>query len=164
MKQIVRFTIMTVALLVLGVSSAVAQTTSAFMLVPGIPGDSTQERHADWIDLVSVTQTFNGSGKGNACTVVVSKGVDRSGPLLWGAAAIGQAFTEIRIDIVKAGLQPQRFYELTLTNAFVSAINSSPTSLTEQVSLTGSSATLRYFPQNPDGSVGTPIASTVACK
>jgi len=163
MEKTVLSGILVIALSVIGAQSAVAQT-STFMLVPGIPGDSTQERHADWIEVFSITQTFSSANKVSACAVVAAKGLDRSGPLLWAATATGQIFPEIRIDILKAGGAQQRFYELTLTNAHVSAITSTPSAFTEQLTLIGTSATLRYFPQHADGSLGTPIASTVNCK
>lgn len=163
MKQIALSGVLAIALSIGGVRSAVAQT-STFMLVPNIAGDSTDAHHARWIEVFSITQSFNSANKANACTVVAAKGLDRSGPLLWAAAATGQIFAEIRIDIQRSGGDQQRFYELVLTNATIAAITSMPTSFTEQLTLSGASATLRYFPQNPDGSIATPVVSTVNCK
>ena len=164
MKQVAVSGILAIALSIGGVQSAVAQT-STFMLVPNIAGDSTELQHVRWIEVFSITQSFNSATKANACTVLVAKGLDRSGPLLWAAAATGKIFPEIRIDILKTtGDNAPRFYELILTNATISAITSMPNSFAEQLTVTGTSATLRYFPQNPDGSITPPIESTVTCK
>jgi type VI secretion system secreted protein Hcp len=165
MKQVLSVVVLSVAASLVAAPRAAAQSTSAFMLVPGIPGDSTNDRHKDWIDVSSVTQNFVAGAKNTgACTVNVTKALDRSGPLIWGAAVTGQIFTEIRIDIIRTGGEQQRVYDVTLTNAVVTAITSKPTDLNEQVTLSGSAATLRFYPQNPDGSVGAPVTSSVSCK
>jgi type VI protein secretion system component Hcp len=95
--------------------------------------------------------------------VEVTKGLDRSGPPLWAAAVTGTTFTDIKIEITRAAAKPVRFYELTLANAKVRAISSMPSSLAEQVTITGTAATLKYYPQNPDGSLGAPVTATVDC-
>jgi type VI protein secretion system component Hcp len=152
------------ALFTLSASSAAAQTTDTFMLVPGIPGDSTSDRHANWIVVYSVVQNFD-SGLRNpgSCTVAVAKGLDRSGPPLWAAAVTGTTFPQITIEITKASGTPVRFYDLILTDAKVTTISSSPSVLAEQLTIAGTKATLKYYPQNPDGSIGSPISATVDC-
>jgi len=115
----------------------------------------------------SVSQSFDATenGNGGACTVAVTKRLDRSGPLLWGAAVTGLLFNEIVIEITKphdrAALP---FYVLTLSNVLVSSIGSVPTALAEHLYLTGTAATLSYTPQNADGSLGQKVSSTVKCK
>ena len=168
MKKKMIIGLLAAALFTLGAHSAAAQNnTDTFMLVPGIPGESVQVGRNGWIDVFSVSQSFNGAqkGDGGACTVAVTKGLDRSGPLLWAAAVTGQVFNEIVIEIARSqeGKAPP-FYVLTLSNVFVSAISSSPTDLAEHLTLTVTSATLTYTMQNPDGSAGQKVSSTVKCK
>jgi len=164
MKHVMVTGILGIVLSVLGVPGAAAATT-AFMIVPGISGDATVVGYEHAIEVSSITQSFVAGSKVNgACTVSLSKPLDRSGPLLWAAAVTGQVFSEIRIDILKDGDIPLRFYTLTLTNASVVAITSSPNVLTDSLTLAGSSATLSYYPQKPDGSLGPAITSTVSCK
>ena len=146
--------IFAVALVLFGATATMAQSTSAFMLIPGIPGDSTTRNYENWIPVASVQQSFSGARRANPCTVDVTKLLDRSGPLLWAAAVTNQTFTEITIDILKTGGDQYRFYQLTLTNAMVQAITSAPSSLNEQLTLTGTAATLKFFPQLGDGRPG----------
>ena len=164
MKKKITTGLVAAALLTVGAHSAAAQTTDTFMLVPGIPGDSTSARHANWIDVYSVVQNFD-SGLRNpgSCTVAVAKGLDRSGPPLWAAAETGTTFPQITIEITKAAANPVRFYDLVLTDAKVTTISSSPSVLAEQLTIAGTKATLKYYPQNPDGSIGSPISATVDC-
>ncbi len=151
------------AICVLGARTAAAQ--DAFLLVPGIPGDSTQVRYEDWIEVVSLSQGFDGSAKGpSACTVLVGKPLDKAGPLLWAAAVTGQTFASIQIDIVRGSDKPVKYYELTLNNVRVSSINTQPLDLGETLSLQGTSATLKFFPQKADGSLDTPVTATAICK
>jgi hypothetical protein len=55
-----------VALLTLGAHGAAAQTTDTYMLIPGIPGDSVSDGHANWIEVYSVSQTFDSGNRAPA--------------------------------------------------------------------------------------------------
>jgi len=147
-------------------STATAQVASTFMLIPGIPGSSVDDRHKDWIDVVSLVQTFAAAAKkGNSCDVIVTRPLDIAGPKLWLAAVTHQVFSEIRIEAVKAGGERQRFYEIRLTNARVDAITTSAAGgpYYESVTLSSEGATLSFFPQNADGSIGSPVMATIPC-
>ena len=136
------------------------------MLIPGIPGSSVDDRHQDWIDVASLVQTFGAAGKrGNSCDVIVTKLLDIAGPKLWLAAVTHQVFSEIRIESIKAGGDRQRFYEIRLTNARVAAITTSEFGgpYFEDVTLSSDGATLSFFTQLADGSVGPPVTATIPC-
>lgn len=152
------------ALLAAAAPASAQLATSSFMLIPGIPGDSVQERYKNWIDVFSVTQTLTTEGKRDACSVLASKTTDSAGPLLWAAAVTGQVFNAIRIEVVKNGEQPFKFYEIQLNNARIGSITGNPSFLSENVTLTAQSITLSFFPQKPDGTPGTPVSSTVSCR
>jgi type VI secretion system secreted protein Hcp len=146
-----------------GVGQAMAQDT--YMLVPGIKGSSTDARHRDWIEVLSLSQTLDQGAARPQCTLNVTKLLDISGPLLWGAAITGRSFRDIRIDVVRQGEDRQVFYQITLTNAVVTGIATSGSSggFIETVSLSATSVQLRFFPQRADGSLGTPVTSTFTC-
>ena len=164
MKRLLSVGILAIAVSIAGSLNAAAATLT-FMTIPGISGESTYQGYEQAIELSSITQSFAAGAKPNgACSVSVSIGLDRSGPLLWAAAVTGQVFTDVRIDILKTGVEPLRFYSLTITNASVVAITSNPNLLTETLTLVGTSATLSYYPQKPDGSIGPPVTSTITCK
>jgi type VI secretion system Hcp family effector len=156
------------AVLILGAQSAAAQVaTETFMFAPGIPGDALRVGRTNWIDVYSLSQSFEG-GKQNegACTVALVKALDRSGPLLWAATVTGQIFSEIRIESVKAsGEKAQPFYTLTLTDVLISGIQSTPNLLTENLTLSGAKATLTFFRQNEiTGANEEASSATIKCK
>jgi len=140
--------------------------TDTFMFVPGIPGGSVDDKHKDWIDVVSLQQSWPGTvRKHTSCDVTVVKALDIAGPKLWLAAVTGQLFAEIKIEVVKEGGDPFKFYELKLINAQISSITTNGTgpSFVEDVVLSPQSATLSFFQQNRDGSTGSPVTVTVPC-
>ena len=145
--------------------AAFAQSANdAFMLVPGIPGESFDGRHARWIEVLSLSQGFSDLAKNsNVCDVAIQKRLDTSGPLLFAAALTGQIFGHIQIDVAKPNTG-QRYYEIVLTNARVSSLQSSPQSLTESLTLIAESIRLSYFPQKADGSLDTPVTAVANCK
>ena len=164
MKKLFSVAVLAIACFIPAAPSTAADTTT-LLIIPGIPGESHIAGYENAIDLYSVTQSFAvGSKAAAACTIAVTKGIDRSGPLLWGAAVTAQTLPEVRVDILRMGEVPLRFYTLTLTNANVLSITSSPSTLTESLTLAGTSATITYYPQKPDGSLGTPVTSAATCK
>jgi type VI protein secretion system component Hcp len=139
---------------------------NAFLLVPGVPGGSTDARHVGWIDVLSVRQTLTPTKKGSACQVEIVKPLDIAGPRLWLAAVTGQTFAEVRIEVVKAAADPFKVYEIRLANAIVSSISTAAGPgdvLRESLVWEAPSATLTFFTQNPDGSPGASVTSTIVC-
>ena len=140
--------------------------TETFMFVSGIPGSSADANHPGWIDVVSLTQTLEEITKGRAqCSVKVAKFLDIAGPLLWAAAVSGQTFAEINIEVVAASSEI-RFYQIRLQNANVTSISTASHGAAfpmENVVVQAPSMTLTFWPLRPDGSLGTPVTSTLAC-
>jgi type VI secretion system Hcp family effector len=152
------------ALLLCAWHDAAAQTET-FMQVPNIPGESSVHGYEGWIEVASLTQSFENTGRGrNLCTAVVVKRVDKAGPLLWAAAVTGQVFNEVRVDILRAAEKPLKFYELILYQASIANIASVPSDLAENLTIVGRSAKLSYFPQRPDGTLEAPIVATASCR
>lgn len=148
-----------------GVRQAKAET-AAFMLVPGVPGESEDSRYRNWINVISVAQTLQKDHSDPQCSVQVTKWLDRSGPLLWLAAVTGQAFEEIEIDVVHVNNNDQSFYRIKLQNATItsiSTIESSTAGIVERITLDAGSIQLWYRPFLRDGSPGRPVTSSFAC-
>lgn len=145
--------------------SPASAATDTFMIVPGIPGDSRADRYRDAIELQGVQQSFTGDRRiSNPCSVSVVKTLDRAGPRLWAAAMTEQVFAEIRIDVVEIGLRTDVIYRIVLANAQVDAISTALSEVgTENVTISGASATLTFFPQRADGSIGPGISETISC-
>jgi len=153
------------AAILLSAAAASAQINT-FMLVPGIPGGSLDARHVGWIDVASLEQSLATLRKGSACQIGVQKPLDVAGPKLWLAAVTGQVFNEVRIEVFRSAADPVKVFEVRLQNAIVASISDSSggATLAESVAWTAQSITLSVFPQNPDGTTGTPVTATVPCQ
>ena len=139
---------------------------STFMLVPGIPGESADAHHANWIDVVGVTQTLiegEHRSAGPQCSIEVRKHLDIAGPRLWLAAVTGQTFDQIQIELV--GSTGQRFYQILLNNAVVASITTTDDNTTpaEHITLNMASVTLTYWRQKADGTLDAPVTQTFGC-
>jgi type VI protein secretion system component Hcp len=152
------------AVLFLMPAQAAAQLTDTFMLIPGIAGDSVDEAHRSWINVLSLTQSYEGNRSTSTCGATVTKGFDRSGPPLWLAAVTGQRFLEIRLEVVRSSVDRTRFYELRISNPRITAISSMPSNLSESLQIVGDSATLTFWPQNEFGAPLPPVTATVTCR
>ena len=142
-----------------------AAQADTFLFIAGIPGDSTDEAHKDWINVFSVAQDFDVAVKASACGAAIAKGYDKAGPLLWLAAVTGQRLGEVRIEVIQAGGDTrQKFYDLRISNARILAISSTPSSLSESLQIAGDSATLTYYSQSIGGGTVAAPPATVTCK
>lgn len=171
MKKAAAVSVLALGAALLGVPSVSAQTWTTYMLVPNIRGSSIDDRHVNWIDVTSLTQTLEQTRtldrairERKACGVEVVKSLDVSGPLLWAAAVTGQTFDQVRIEVVRAGGNQFRIYEIKLINAYITGISTTGSSTyAEKLTLHAESAVLTFFPQRPDGSPDTPVTATFAC-
>jgi type VI protein secretion system component Hcp len=153
-----------VAICFVGLSAerAFAQQNTSFMLVPGIPGDSINEGYAGWIDVRSLTQSFDASAKNaNVCSLAVIKYLDSAGPRLWAAAVTGQPFKQVQLDIVTQNERPTKLYEILLINARIAGIKTTVVfgESFEDLTIVAESISLKFFPQT-----GQPITASVSCR
>jgi type VI secretion system secreted protein Hcp len=155
-----------------GADQALAQTDT-FLNMGTIKGSSTDVRHRDWIDVISLTQTLEISqssarggqaGRHAACSLEVIKHLDIAGPLLWSAAVTGQVFREVQIDVSSQGGNPRVFYQIKLRNAMITGISTVGNGgYGERLSMAAESVELGFRAQKPDGSFDAPVVSTFAC-
>jgi len=88
----------------------------AFLKVDGIPGESKDDKHKDWIEIIDFVHGVNqpysmtASSAGGATaeradfgTFNVSKLVDRASPKLWEACFTGKHIKEVVIELFRAG-------------------------------------------------------------
>jgi type VI secretion system secreted protein Hcp len=154
-----------VAVMCLAAPRVFASNTT-FMFIPGIPGESTDARHPNWIDVDGMAQTLlDGDRKssGPQCSVDVRKHLDVAGPRLWLAAVTGQAFDQIQIELVSAG--GLSFYRILLNNARVTSITTTDDNATpsEHLTLDMTSVTIVYGRQKPDGTLDSAVTTTFGC-
>jgi len=108
----------------------------AFLNIDGVKGESLDDKHKDWIELVGfghqisqpVSQTV--SSAGGAATgrtqhgdFLVHKFVDAASPKLYEAASNGKHFAKAKIEVCRAGGSQVKFLEISLEEVMVSQIH-----------------------------------------
>jgi type VI secretion system secreted protein Hcp len=106
----------------------------AFLKIDGIPGESTDDKHADWIEVLSyssgVSQTApaSASSGGGASSeradfqdFSIVKALDKASPKLAVACADGTHIKEIAIELCRAGGDKVKYMEYKLSDCIVSS-------------------------------------------
>jgi type VI secretion system secreted protein Hcp len=104
----------------------------AFMKIDGIPGESQDDKHKDWIEILSyqlgssqpVSSTASsaggaGTGRVNIAPVTISKLVDKSSPKLWDACNTGKHISKVIIEAHRSGGDKQKYLEITMEQVLV---------------------------------------------
>src|SRR5262245_26281785 len=109
---------------------APAQTVSIYMNIPGIPGDSNDAKHADWIEVEAVGQGVTNTlgpvvggpvtGKASFQPLKIVKRIDRASPLLFLNTAKGTHYPTITIQFTRTTGDRPVFYEIKLSDALIS--------------------------------------------
>lgn len=141
-----------------------------FLDVAGIPGDSVDNAHKDWIEVLSYSlgvtnpaspgSSGSGGGKPSFTDVSFTKLVDSSSPKLFEHTASGQHIADAVLEVVKlGGKENQTFLKYTLTDVLVTSyeVSGGGDIPTDSFSLNYAKIKMEFFPQKPDGSLGAPI-------
>jgi type VI secretion system Hcp family effector len=151
--------------------AAPSTSLSYFLDVDGIPGESTDAKHKDQLSVLafgwggdSTSAAIGGGGAGTGKTVYhemhfVSP-LSKASPKLLDAMATGKHISDARFAAVRSGKDQVEFYTITLEDVLVSSyqVKTSPTGqLVEEFTLSFNDAGFEYRPQNPDGSLGSPV-------
>ena len=107
----------------------------AFAMIDGIEGESTDEKHQGWIELLNynvgvnqkVSSTASSAGgagaeRGDFEDFSFEKALDKSTPKLALACANGTHINNITIVIYRAGSDKIKFMEYRLTNCIISKV------------------------------------------
>jgi type VI secretion system secreted protein Hcp len=139
-----------------------AQSLNTYMHIDGIVGESQVRNHEGDIILTSYSQNF---GTKNCSRVVALKSLDRSSPALISRAAANALIPSVIVTIAKAGETPLEFFKATLETVLIERVDVSGETglLVEQLILKPRTIRIEYRPQNANGSLGTPIVSTIDC-
>jgi type VI secretion system secreted protein Hcp len=103
-----------------------------YLKIAGIPGDSTDEKHKDWIEFTSWSWALTNAmaplsgggapvGRPDSSELVVHKRLDRASPLILIACASGLAIPDASIECIKAGGDRNRFLTVTLQDVRITA-------------------------------------------
>jgi type VI secretion system secreted protein Hcp len=149
--------------------------TDLFLLIDGIPGDSKDSKHKDWIDVLSwswgetqsaTTHPGTGAGTGKVAFSDLSfvQRASKASPALFLACASGKHIKEAKLSVRHAsGKADDDFLMWTFSNLLVSSFQTGGSegedTITESVSLNFSKAQISFREQKADGSLGAPITA-----
>jgi type VI secretion system secreted protein Hcp len=138
----------------------------AFLKIEGIPGESTDDKHKNEIDVLSFHWGIARTGRGRAQVqdFKVVKHVDAASPLLFDAVCSGQVIKQAVFTLRKAGDKAIDFYKVQFENVFISSAAPAGSAggedlPMEQVTLDFQAVEIEYTAQNPDGSPGGTVRS-----
>jgi type VI secretion system secreted protein Hcp len=108
----------------------------AFLKIDGIPGESTDDKHKDWIEVLSydwgvsqpTSATASSSGgasqeRANFQDFTIAKALDKATPKLAVACAGGEHIKTVTLELCRAGKDKVKYMEYKLTNCIISQIN-----------------------------------------
>jgi type VI secretion system secreted protein Hcp len=107
----------------------------AFIKIDGIDGESTDDKHAGWIEMISYNAGLSQSTSATASSVggasseradfdnfSFAKQLDKASPKLALACADGTHIANVLVEICRAGTEKVKFMEYKMTNCIVSSV------------------------------------------
>jgi len=104
----------------------------AFLKIDGIPGESKDSNHKDWIEIVSYSHgvsqpsSATASSSGGASTERVSFGrfnitklIDKATPLIFEACCTGRHIKEVTLEVCRAGGEKQKYLEIKMEQVLI---------------------------------------------
>ena len=116
----------------------------AFLKIDGIPGESTDDKHKDWIEIESFNQGLVQPASATASSVggataervehsplMITKLLDKATPKLLEACCTGKHIKEVTIELCRAGGDKLKYMEIKLEQVVVSSVDVSGSSASE---------------------------------
>jgi type VI secretion system secreted protein Hcp len=143
-----------------------------FLKIDGIPGEATDTKHSNEVDLISWSwgesnAGSHGSGGGGGAGKVAMQDfsftmrVNKASPKLFLACASGQHIASALLTCRKAGKQQQEYLKISFTDLLVSSYQTGGSEgdvvPVDQIAFNFAKIELTYSPQKPDGSLGSPV-------
>lgn len=141
-----------------------------FLKIPGVDGESGDDKHKGEIDVESFSWGATNSGTGGhgagsgAGKVAVQdfhfvKKLDKASPRLFIACSTGEHFKTAMLTVRKAGGTQQEYFKITMSDVLVSSYQIGGSTHgdivpTDQISLNFAKLEMAYKEQKPDGSLG----------
>ncbi len=144
----------------------------AFLKIEGIPGESTDVKHKNEIDVMSFSFAVsrkNERGRPQVSDFTVVKKVDAASPLLFDKACQGDSIDSAMFTARKAGKDQLEFLKIKFEDIIISSIQPAGAAGTdalplESLSLNYQKVEIEYVPQKDDGSAGGSIKSFCTTK
>lgn len=143
-----------------------------YLQIDGIKGESTDEKHKDWIECAavhwSITQpksacsSSSGGHTAERCElsdILLRKVADMSSPILMQTCAMGKTIPKAKFEFMRADGQgvPIKYFEIELENVLIGQVTPSIEEgniLTESVGLKFSKIKWKYTQQKVGGGIG----------
>jgi type VI secretion system secreted protein Hcp len=144
----------------------------AYLKIDGIPGESTNDRHKDWIDIKSyewgethgVIHSMGGGGGAGKVNMQDFRFVmkfNKASPKLFLAVANGKHIKNAVLEVCRKGKDQVCFMNWTLSDVVATSYQtvggSQEGDVEDQFGLNFGKIEIGYKPQNPDGSLGEAI-------
>lgn len=108
----------------------------AFLKIDGIPGESTDDKHADWIEIISfnhgvhqpasATASSAGGGTTERCEhqdFTVAKYIDKASPKVYEYCSSGKHLKEVTLEFCRAGGDKTKYLEIKLEEVIISNVS-----------------------------------------
>jgi len=142
----------------------------AFLKIATVPGESTDDKHKEWIEILSyhwgASQAAGGAasmtGAHTGQRVDISdfslvKQLDKASPKLFQACCTGEHIADVTLELCKAGGDKQKYMTYKFTDVLVSSVRPGGSSHStdalplEEVSFRFSKCQLEYIPIDKTG-------------
>lgn len=110
-------------------------TFDAFLRIDGIPGESKDSKHTDWIEVTSFSHKMEqpasstASSSGGATAERVNHGlfhivhaIDKASPKLYEYCCTGKHIKEITIELCRSGGDKVKYVEIRMTQVIISMV------------------------------------------
>lgn len=160
-------------------SSSEQETRShdAYLKFEGVEGESVDDKHKDWIDVLNWSwgvagPTIGGVGDAEAKDFVVTKWIDKSSPLLYLACCKGEHYPYVTLSIVEPTGERGQYMQFKMEDVIIRSVvapgvgSPSPTSVggsdrpQEDISLNYSKVEWTYTLLDPNGAPTTQTTTT----
>jgi type VI protein secretion system component Hcp len=145
-------------------STAVQAAQSAFLQVPGIPGESVTRGYENWIELSGFGQEFSRRACGG---MTLNKTLDRASALLAVAAVNGEVLAQATVAVRNAGEGGAEILRLVLSDVTVQSSTikdvASTNAVEETLQLQPRVINITYRSVDDAGRLGPPITTVVTC-
>jgi len=139
-----------------------------FLKIDGIPGESTDDKHKDWIEILSynfaITQMASAAARSATTAaageradfqdVSIVKYVDKASPKISSACAKGETIKEVLIDCCRAGGDQHVYMNFKLEKVIITSVGlggGGGGEATESVTFNYGKITQEYTPVDRDG-------------
>jgi type VI secretion system secreted protein Hcp len=107
----------------------------SFLKIEGVPGESTDDKHKEWIEILSYNWGVSQRGSASQSTgggrtseradfqdLSVTKEMDKATPELFIKCAKGEHIPKVILELCRAGGDKEKYMEYTLNDVIISSV------------------------------------------